>query len=161
MHGEPVMSDHNQHSNEFAIPAEKLILIVDDDTSILDLIERVIVQHGFKVERATDGNEALQKSRSLLPNLIILDFMLPGLSGFELIHQMQVGETAQIPILVITGRRLDPRNIELMKRESNIQEFLEKPIRVLGLTTAIHRILRTRPPVNLPESRGSMGSKSW
>jgi hypothetical protein len=57
--------------------------------------------------------------------------------------------------MVITGRRLDLKNIQLMKQEPNVKEFLEKPVRVLVLTTAVHRILHTHPPVTLPPERGS------
>jgi len=146
--------------DSFEDPKEKLILIVDDDLSILDLLEHAIGKHGFKVERASDGDEALKKAQSLNPNLIILDFMLPGISGFDIIHHLQVGDTATIPILVITGRRMDPKNIHLIKQEPNIKEFIEKPIRVVMLTNAIHRILRTRPPELNPPGRGPMSS-SW
>ena len=155
------MDNLAQDNNNFEDPSQKLILIIDDDTSILDLIEHAIKQQGFKVERAVDGNEALNKAQSLNPSLIILDFMLPGLSGFEIIHQLQSGETANIPVLIITGRRMDPKNIQLIKQEPNIREFIEKPIRVLMLTTAIHKILRTRPPENLPRERGPMSGKGW
>ena len=142
-------------------PKEKLILIVDDDVSILDLLEHAITKHGFKVERAADGDEALKKAQELTPDLMILDFMLPGMSGFDIIHHLQSGETAQIPILVITGRRMDPKNIHLIKQEPNIKEFIEKPIRVMMLTNAIHRILHTKPPdlgTLRPPERGPMSS---
>lgn len=144
-------------NDSFDDPKDKLILIVDDDLSILDLLEHAIVKHGFKVERAADGDEALAKAQKISPNLIILDFMLPGMSGFDIIHHLQGGETANIPILIITGRRMDPKNIHLIKQEPNIKEFIEKPIRVVMLTNAIHRILRTRPP-EIRQERGPLSS---
>ena len=155
------MEEITENSENFEDPAEKLILVIDDDLSILDLLEHAIQKQGFKVERAMDGNEALEKAESLLPNLIILDFMLPGLSGFEIIHRLQGSETAKIPVLIITGRRMDPKNIHLIKQEPNIREFIEKPIRVLMLTTAIHRILHTRPPEVHPQGRGPLSGGGW
>ena len=147
--------------HHFEDPKDKLILVVDDDVSILDLLEHAITKHGFRVERAADGDEALKKAQELLPNLLLLDFMLPGLSGFDIIHQLQVGETAKIPILVITGRRMDPKNIQLIKHEPNIKDYIEKPIRVALLTNAIHKILHTRPPEAHPQERGPMSGSGW
>ena len=74
--------DEGQSGPELAEPKDKVILIVDDDESILDLLEHLIKREGFRVERAADGPEALRKVPALNPDLIILDFMLPGLGGF-------------------------------------------------------------------------------
>jgi DNA-binding response OmpR family regulator len=127
-------------------PKEKLILIVDDDESILDLIEHVVKKEGFRVERGVDGQEAVQKAQSLTPDLIILDFMLPGMGGFEVVKELQAGETVSIPILVVTGRHLDRQSIDMVKHEGNVRDFMEKPIKPVLLAAALHRLLRTRPP---------------
>src|SRR5208282_4417830 len=115
------MNNPVRNTTEFGDPSKKLILVIDDDESIVDLIERAVKQHGFKVERALDGKIALAKAQTLRPSLIILDFMLPGLSGLELIHQLQVEETVGIPIIAITGRRIDQKNIQLIRQEPNIR----------------------------------------
>ncbi|MEI7480883.1 MAG: response regulator [Elusimicrobiota bacterium] len=61
----------------FSNPADKLILIADDDESVRELIECVVKKEGFKVEKAGDGEEALQKARQVHPDLILLDLMMP------------------------------------------------------------------------------------
>lgn len=140
------MDEEGLIPSDLADPKDKLILVVDDDESILDLMEHVIKKEGFRVERATDGQEALRKARALNPSLVILDFMLPGIAGFEVLRELQMGDTSSIPILVITGRRVDRQSVDMIRQESNVREFMEKPIRPALLTTSLHRILKTRPP---------------
>lgn len=142
---------------DLADPIEKLILLVDDDESLLDLMEHVVKKEGFRTDRATDGNEALKKSQALRPDLVILDFMLPGMGGYEVLRELQASGNGDIPIIVITGRHLDRKNIEMVRQESNVREFMEKPLRPAALAATIHNILRTRPPeINRGHSRGPL-----
>lgn len=131
--------------------------MVDDDESILDLMEHVIKREGFRTERAADGNEALKKVESLSPDLILLDMMLPGKGGYEVVRELQATDAARTPIIVITGRNIDRKNMEMMRHEPNVREFMQKPIRPPMLATTIHSILQTRPPeINRFNSRGPM-----
>lgn len=127
-------------------PGDKLVLIVDDDNSVLELIEFMVKKEGFRVEKAVDGAEALQKIQELHPDLVLLDLMLPRYGGFEILRQVQVGETANIPIVVITGRYTDHSTSEMIRQESNVVEFIEKPIKLPVLSALLHRILKTQPP---------------
>ncbi len=127
-------------------PGDKLVLVVDDDNSVLELIEFMVKKEGFRVEKAVDGAEALQRIQELHPDLVLLDLMLPRYGGFEILRQVQVGETANIPIVVITGRYTDHSTSEMIRQESNVVEFIEKPIKVPVLSALLHRILKTRPP---------------
>ncbi len=148
-----------EEQGALADPKEKLILIVDDDESILDLMEHVVKKEGFRVERGSDGQEAVSKAQALNPDLIILDFMLPGMGGYEVVKELQ-GERSAIPILVITGRHLDRQSIDMVKRESNVREFMEKPIKPVLLGATLHRILKTRPPeINRAADRGPLGGR--
>jgi DNA-binding response OmpR family regulator len=138
-------------------PGEKVVLLVDDDESLLDLMEHVIKKEGFRTDRATDGNEALRKASALNPDLMILDFMLPGMGGYEVLRELQASGKGSIPIIVITGRHMDRKNIEMVRQESNVKEFMEKPLRPAVLATTIHTLLKTRPPdLGRGHSRGSM-----
>src|SRR3990167_3996838 len=102
----------------FTNSADKLVLIVDDDREIMDLLEAVVKKEGFKVEKAEDGLEAQNKARSLLPDLILLDLMLPKAGGFEILQALQADETADIPVVVLTGRRLDRTTSDMIGRAS-------------------------------------------
>ena len=129
----------------FTNSADKLVLIVDDDREIMDLLEAVVKKEGFKVEKAEDGLEAQNKARSLLPDLILLDLMLPKAGGFEILQSLQADETSDIPVVVLTGRRLDRTTSDMIRQQSNVRDFMEKPVKAELLTSAMHQILRTRP----------------
>jgi len=129
----------------FGAPQEKLILLVDDDESLLDLMEHVVKKEGFRTDRAVDGPEALRKAQALNPDLLVLDMMLPGLGGFEVMRQLQAAGFGDIPIVVVTGRQMDPNGVKLIRQESNVKEFLEKPVRPAVLISALHKILNTQP----------------
>jgi two-component system phosphate regulon response regulator PhoB len=153
------MEEEQSSAPELRDPKEKLVLLVDDDESILDLLEHVVKKEGFRVERAADGQEAIRKVEAVCPDLIVLDFMLPGLGGFEVLKELQIGDARTIPVVVITGRRIDRQTVEMVRQESNVKEFLEKPIKPVLLASMIHRILQTRPPeVRRGLDRGPLSS---
>jgi two-component system response regulator AdeR len=131
---------------ELANPSEKLVLLVDDDESLLDLMEHVVKKEGFRTDRAADGNETLRKAEALMPDLIILDFMLPGMGGYEVVRELQSSGNGGIPIIVITGRHMDRKAVEMVKLEPNVREFMEKPLRPAVLAATLHAVLKTRPP---------------
>ena len=72
--------------------------------------------------------------------------MLPRYGGFEVLREMQTGETAGIPIIVVTGRYTDRTTAEMIRQESNVMDFLEKPIKAQVLAMSLHKILKTSPP---------------
>ncbi|MBI3552309.1 MAG: response regulator [Elusimicrobia bacterium] len=127
-------------------PQDKLILIVDDDDSVRELLEFLVRKEGFKVDTAADGEEGINKIQKLLPDLVILDLMLPRYGGFEILRQLQTGETAKIPIIIVTGRYTDRTTAEMIRQESNVLDFLEKPVKANILTMSLHKILKTTPP---------------
>ena len=111
-------------------PGEKLVLIVDDEKDIRDLLADIIRKEGFRVEIAADGEEALAKARTLSPDVMLLDLMLPKYGGFEILHDLQQEETSNIPIIIMTGHYLDPSTADMIKMESNVLDFVEKPIKI-------------------------------
>ena len=126
--------------------SDKLVMIVDDDESVRDLLEFVVKKEGFRVETAADGEEGLNKIQAMLPDIVLLDLMLPRYGGFEVLRQLQSGETARIPIVIITGRYTDRTTAEMIRQESNVMDFMEKPLKTAVLAMTMHKILKTRPP---------------
>ncbi|HBA62153.1 MAG TPA: hypothetical protein DCZ92_15340 [Elusimicrobia bacterium] len=129
----------------FSSPAEKLVLIVDDEKGIRELLEIVVRKEGFRTELAEDGPEAIEKARKLSPDMILLDLMLPKSGGFEVVRELQAEETAGIPIIVITGRFMDRTTTEMIRQETNVREYVQKPIKMASLTALLHQLLKTRP----------------
>ena len=126
-------------------PAGKLVLLVDDDESLLDLMDHVVKKAGFRTDRAMDGLEALAKVAALDPDVIVLDFMLPGMGGYEALRELQSRGFGHIPIIVVTGRAMDAKSIEMVRQEQNVKDFLQKPVRPAMLTVALQRVLGIVP----------------
>ena len=132
-------------NTDFGNPGEKLVLIVDDDDSVMELLGFIVRKEGFKVEKAADGEEALNKARSLRPDLILLDLMLPKYGGFEILRELQCDDTTDIPIVIVTGRYTDRSTSEMIRQEPNVKDFIEKPIKPQVLIALLHTLLKTRP----------------
>jgi CheY-like chemotaxis protein len=126
-------------------PGDKLVMLVDDDESLLDLMEHVVKAEGFRTDRAEDGPEALRKIQALNPDIIILDMMLPGMGGYEVLRQLQAAGCGDIPIIIVTGRAMDPAGVDLIRQESNVKDFMEKPVRPAMVAATLHRLLNTQP----------------
>lgn len=131
----------------FSNSADKLVLIVDDDKGIREMLEIIVRKEGFKTELSEDGEDALDKARTILPDIILLDLMLPKSGGYEILRELQSGETAGIPIIIMTARVLDPSTSDMFRHESNVREFIEKPIKPQVLVALMHQLLKTRPPM--------------
>jgi len=108
------------------------ILLVDDDTDFVEGIKIPLEANGFDVVTAFDGHVGLQKARETVPDLIILDVMLPSRDGFSVCHELKSDDaTAHIPIMMLTslGNRKEGKTAaEIMARGHTAELFVEKPI---------------------------------
>jgi DNA-binding response OmpR family regulator len=122
---------------------KKTILIVDDDEAIREFLEILIKKEGFKTEAVENGKIAREILKTMKPDLIILDLMLPGYGGFEILRELQMDdETEKIPVIIITGKYLDRTTAEMIKMEPNVFDFLEKPIKNEVLISLIYKALK-------------------
>ncbi|OGR91916.1 MAG: hypothetical protein A2V88_16925 [Elusimicrobia bacterium RBG_16_66_12] len=129
----------------------KLILVIDDDEGLRGLLSFALKKEGYRVETAEDGEEGLSKALSLRPDLLILDLMLPRYGGFELLRELQGGDSAKTPIIVVTGRYTDRSTADIIRQESNVIELMEKPIKINALLLALQRSLGPRVPADASE----------
>ena len=139
-------------NTDFVNPGEKLVLIVDDDDSVRELLDFIVRKEGFKVEKAVDGEDALNKAKSLRPDIILLDLMLPKYGGFEILRELQCDDTINIPIVIITGRYTDRSTSEMIKQEPNVKDFIEKPVKPQVLCSLLHTLLKTCPAPKNPSA---------
>jgi FixJ family two-component response regulator len=124
---------------------EAVIAIVDDDASVQRGLQRLIRSAGWKVETFASAQEFLARSRAELPNCVLLDLQLPGLSGLDLQKQMaEVG--LEIPIVFLTGHGNIPVSVQAMK--AGAVQFLTKPVDeqelLQAIEEAVERDRRTR-----------------
>ena len=116
------------------------ILIVDDEPAGLHTLESILDGQGYQIVMAQSGPEALEKTRQLLPDVILLDVMMPGMDGFEVCRTIRNDPLlAEIPILMLTA--LDDRKSLLIGLESGADDYITKPYdryelraRLLGIT---------------------------
>ena len=99
------------------------ILVVDDEISILQLIKMNLKLQNYNVVTATCGNEALELTIKEKPDIIILDAMLPDISGFELIHKIKLID--DIPIIMLTAK--DDINDKLLGLQLGAEDYITKP----------------------------------
>ena len=118
------------------------VLVVDDDEGSRELLSRLIQKEGWRVETAGDGAEGERKALALKPDLIVLDLMMPRYGGFEMLKQLQGTELSRVPIVVVTGRAADRSTATMIRQESNVVEFMEKPVNATRFILALQRILR-------------------
>ncbi|MEI7481627.1 MAG: response regulator [Elusimicrobiota bacterium] len=116
------------------------ILIVDDDDTILLIFQTHLSKAGHLVETAVDGVDALEKTSSFKPDLILLDINMPRMSGFEVVKNLKENaETKDIPIFIMTSLKQDAN----IKRayELGINEYITKPINIEHLKLRIDKFL--------------------
>ena len=128
------------------LESAKLVLIIDDDDGIRELMTFLIKKEGYRAETAVDGEDGYQKAEKLKPDLIVLDLMMPRYGGFEVLRQLQGSPLAKIPIVVVTGRYTDRSTAEMIRQESNVVDFLEKPLKANVLGAVLERLLKPRAP---------------
>ncbi len=133
----------------------KLIMIVDDEEDIRKLLRRVFTEKGHRVIEADRGLLALRMVKQYMPDLLILDAMLPELHGFDIARRLKGSEKyGAIPIIMISAVYRGWRVAEDLKTSYGIQEYLEKPFRISDVMNAAVRALSTPAPAeNKPAER--------
>lgn len=121
--------------------ALKKILIVDDETDIVELISYNLKKEGFHISTALDGEEALKKVRSGHLDLIILDLMLPGIHGMEICRILRNNpKTAHVPIIMLTAKGGESDKIRGL--ETGADDYMTKPFSPKELIARVKAILR-------------------
>ncbi|MBT21648.1 hypothetical protein CMK17_17085 [Candidatus Poribacteria bacterium] len=136
--------------------AEK-ILAVDDEVDILQLIEMTLISDGFEVITASNGIEALEKARIHMPDLILLDLMMPEMDGFEVIENLkQAPEMRDIPVVMLTARAQAHERIEGLS--AGADDYIVKPFELEELRLRIESILaHTRKTKYINPLIGALG----
>lgn len=126
------------------------VLIADDDPRNLRLLEAYLGSAGYRTIRAMDGQEAIAVARHERPDLIVLDGMMPRVSGFEACRQIKEDHDLRlIPVLLVTA--LGGREDRLRGIESGADEFLTKPVDKVALLSRMRALLRTKRTTDLLE----------
>ena len=120
--------------------ANKKILITDDDPSNVLLLETLLESYGYETRKAMSGQAALDDIRIDRPDLILLDLMMPGMDGFEVVRQLKANpDTASIPIIMVTA--LDDDGSRSRLAAAGVSEVINKPLDRWALQACINRVL--------------------
>lgn len=117
------------------------VLIVDDDPSVLRLLESALSKNGYNACKANSGEEALRRLESTVIDLVILDVMLPGIDGLETLKKIRNHRIyGSIPVLMLTSRDSEIDNV--IGLELGADDYVSKPIRYHELIARIRAVLR-------------------
>jgi CheY-like chemotaxis protein len=130
---------------KLAVGAGMLVLVVDDEAEIRKLLRRLLEGKGLRVIEADRGLLALRMVKEHVPNLIILDAMLPELHGFDIARRIKGSQMyGSIPIIMISAVYRGWRIAQDLKDSYGIEEYLEKPFRLADVVAAVTRALSTQ-----------------
>ena len=121
------------------------LLLVEDDTALAELLEWHFEQEGYDVVRTPDGEEALLLSRESPPDIVLLDWMIEGLSGIEVCRRLRrATDTANVPIIMLTARGEEEDRIRGL--ETGADDYVTKPFSPRELVARVAAILRRVRP---------------
>jgi DNA-binding response OmpR family regulator len=115
-----------------------LILLVEDELELARVVQRELESAGYKVRHAADGSQALASFRETQPDLIVLDWMLPGMDGLEVIRNVRQGSS--IPVLMLTARADEVDRV--VGLEVGADDYLTKPFGMRELIARVRALLR-------------------
>lgn len=118
--------------------ATRIILVVDDEEKIVNIIKAYLEREGYRVITAYDGKEALEKARSGSPDLIVLDLMLPEVSGWDVCRTLR--RESSVPIIMLTAR--DDDTDKIVGLELGADDYITKPFSPKELVSRVRAVLR-------------------
>lgn len=118
----------------------KKVLLVEDEESVRDLVRAYFMDEDFLLELAADGTEAMERLASADQDLVILDMMLPGVSGMEILQELERRGNSP-PIIVMTGKFTDEKSRKKITSHPNVAAFLQKPVLHDQLMGLVHKLL--------------------
>ena len=126
------------------------VLVVEDEDPLAEILQYNLGRQGFRTERASDGEQALVRLSEEVPDLILLDWMLPGVSGIEVCRQMRARPaTRQVPILMLTARGEEEDRVRGL--DTGADDYVVKPFSITELTARVRTLLRRAQPELLDE----------
>ena len=127
----------------FPVMAKPRILVIEDERTLVKTLEYNFEREGFDVVASHDGAEGLRKAQTILPDLILLDLMLPGLNGLEICREIRAGErTKDIPIIMLTARAEETDQV--VGFSMGADDYVTKPFQIRVLVQRVKALLRRR-----------------
>lgn len=139
-----------------AVEEMQTILVVDDDESILRLLEQLLQSRRYRVLTARTGREALAKVKETMPDLVILDGMLPEVHGFEICRQLKTSERFRhIPVIMVSAVHTGWRFVADVKEKYGADDYVEKPFDPADLLRRVDALMNRAPSGLPPDSEAA------
>jgi DNA-binding response OmpR family regulator len=131
------------------------VLVVEDDEGIREMLKYNLAAAGFSVQEASDGAAGLRTARTSRPDLILLDLMLPGMSGFDFCRALR--KSSRVPVIMITAK--DSEVDKIVGLELGADDYITKPFSVREVLARVNAVLRrASPDANEPKSMPELDS---
>jgi DNA-binding response OmpR family regulator len=121
-----------------APPQTQRILVIEDDPTVAEVVERYLSREGYSVAVSPDGRSGLRKALESPPDLIVLDLMLPGLSGVEILSELR--KTTPVPVIMLTALSREVDRVSGL--EMGADDYVAKPFSPRELTARVKAVLR-------------------
>ncbi len=155
-----ILSGRQSSLNRFFVnPLKPSILVADDEHDVVNMVSQSLLRAGFQVIAAEDGPTTLNKARNFLPAMVVLDVMMPGLTGFEICRQLKGDPgTAEISVIMLTAKVDEEERVYGL--EIGADDYMTKPFSPRELVLRVQSILIAR---SLPAvvQRFSVRVPSW
>jgi two-component system response regulator RegX3 len=141
---------------DVGVPRQTRVLLAEDDESFIDALVIGLAREGFDVTVATDGTEALRLFAEVEPDLVLLDLMLPRLSGIDVCRSIRAHST--VPIIMVTAKGTEIDTV--VGLEVGADDYVTKPYRLRELVARMRAVLRRTPGEPEPNGRDTDGHRS-
>ncbi|MBI4336598.1 MAG: response regulator transcription factor [Chloroflexi bacterium] len=125
-----------------------VVLVVDDDAGVLKLVSTGLGQRGYEVVLAGDGTEGLRLAADRTPDLVILDIVMPGIDGFEVVHQVR--QRSGVPIIMLSARSDEEDKVKSLRLGAD--DYISKPFGMEELVARVEAVLRRTKDADTPLS---------
>jgi twitching motility two-component system response regulator PilH len=116
------------------------VLVVDDSPTEVHFMQSVLTKHGYEVEVANSGDEGVTKAKAVLPDLILMDVVMPGMNGFQATRQLNRSkETAGIPVIIVTTK--DQETDKVWGLRQGAKDYIVKPVKESDLLATVKSVL--------------------
>lgn len=157
----PLASSPGALGGPSAAGGQPLVLVVDDEEDIRKLLKRVLLDRNYRVIEADRGTTALRLVKEHVPDLIVLDAMLPELHGFEICRRIKGSQKyGQIPIIMISAVYRGWRYAEDLKQNYGVDAYIEKPFRITEVVRAIEQAIASKKGEGQKSSRDEISAEA-
>ena len=118
---------------------KKTILIIDDDSEIIDTLQTILTSNGYEILTAQDGNQGLETAEEMKPDLVILDMMMPKRSGFLVLEKLRSSHSVPVRVIMITAN--EGSRHKAYAEMLGVDDYIRKPFAMDRLLDSVERLI--------------------